>query len=69
VIICLHNYVLNVFHQLIQNILLVLKKLCGKCAEIHGEEKIKELNKEKEEINKQIQNIKKQINDAIIADC
>jgi len=46
-----------------------MKVLCGKCAKIHGEEKIKELNKEKEEIDKQMQDIRKQINNAIIADC
>ena len=46
-----------------------LKKLCSKCAKIHGEEEIKKLNKEKEEINNKISNIRKHINDTIIADC
>ena len=46
-----------------------LKKLCGKCAKIHGEEEIKELNRKIKEINDEIKEINNKINIAIMADC
>jgi len=45
-----------------------LKRLCGKCAEIHGEEEIRLLNEEKEEINNKIEKINNKIKEVIMSD-
>ena len=45
-----------------------LKRLCGKCAKIHGEEEIILLNEEKEEINNKIEKINNKIKEVIMSD-
>jgi len=45
-----------------------LKRLCGKCAKIHGEKEIKMLNEEIEGINNKIKEINNKIKIAIMTD-